>query len=198
MNSICEVELDALVLSEPVVKMSYGIEQLKEILVRYKRLSGKTDNFLVYFSDGLDVDISKDTYIKIKGELRSTIIKDDIGIFPKVYIMAKEIIVLEKEPSPYENRVNIKDGILTDSPRIRKSYDDKNIDIAEVAIKIPRHSKKMSKIMCISWNNNARLISKYQVDDIMNAEGRLQSHETKHGNLLVQVALSAVQIEEHE
>ena len=50
MNSICEVELDALVLSEPVVKMSYGIEQLKEILVRYKRLSGKTDNFLVYFS----------------------------------------------------------------------------------------------------------------------------------------------------
>ena len=198
MNSICEVELDGLVLSEPAVKMSYGIEQLEEIRVQYKRLSGKVDDFLVYYSDGLGANIKKNTYVKVIGELRSTIIKDEIGIFPKVYIMAKELIPLDKEPEPYVNSVEIKNGILTDTPKIRKSYDDRKIDISEVAVKVPRHNNKISKIMCISWNNNARLISKYHVDDIMNAEGRLQSHETKHGNLLVQVALSAVQVDEHE
>lgn len=198
MNSICEVELDGLVLSEPIVKMSYGIEQLEEIRVSYKRLSGKTDDFLVYYSDGLGVNIEKGTYVKIKGELRSTIIKDEIGIFPKVYIMAKAIVTLDDEPEQYINKVNIKECILTDTPKIRKSFDDKDVDIAEVAVKIPRHNNKMSKIMCVSWNNNARLISKYHVDDIMYAEGRLQSHETKHGNLLVQVALSSVRVDTHE
>lgn len=196
--SICLVELDGLVLSEPIVKISYGIENIYEVKIRYKRLSGKTDDFLVYYSDGLNLDIKEGNYIKVKGDLRSTIIKDEVGIFPKVYVMAKDIITLDEEPEQYENKVEIKDGILTDTPKLRKSYSDDNVSIAEVAVKIPRHNSKISKIMCTSWNNNARLISKYHVNDIINAEGRLQSHVTKYGNILVQVALSAVQVTEHE
>lgn len=192
--SICAVEVDGLVISEPIVKISYGIENIQEVKISYKRLSGKKDNFLVYFSDGLNVDLAEGKYIKVKGELRSTIIKDSVGIFPKVYILAKEIEILDKEPKQYENRVEITDGILVKKPKLRKSYNGEDVDIAEVAVKIPRHNNKLSKIMCTTWNNNARLISKYEEDDLIDAEGRLQSHDTKYGNILVQVALSSVQV----
>lgn len=192
--SICAVEVDGLVISEPIVKISYGIENIQEVKISYKRLSGKKDNFLVYFSEGLNVDLAEGKYIKVKGELRSTIIKDSVGIFPKVYILAKEIEILDKEPKQYENRVELTDGILVEKPKLRKSYNGEDVDIAEVAVKIPRHNNKLSKIMCTTWNNNARLISKYGEDDLIDAEGRLQSHDTKYGNILVQVALSSVQV----
>ena len=192
--SICAVEVDGLVISEPIVKISYGIENIREVKISYKRLSGKKDNFLVYFSEGLNVDLAEGKYIKVKGELRSTIIKDSVGIFPKVYILAKEIEILDKEPEQYENNVEITEGILTETPKLRKSYNGDDVDIAEVGVKIPRHNNKLSKIMCTTWNNNARLISKYGENDLIDAEGRLQSHDTKYGNILVQVALSSVQV----
>ena len=194
--SSCSVELDGLVISKPIVKVSYGIENIYEVTVQYKRLSGKYDKFLVYYSDGLNLAIEEGQYIRVFGDLRSTIIKDDLVIFPKVYVMSKEIVILESEPEQYENKVEILEGEITRETKLRKSYNDDNVDIAEIGVKLVRHNNKTSKIMCTSWNNNARLVSKYHIKDKITAEGRLQSHETKRGHLLVQVALSAIEITE--
>ena len=168
---------------EPRCIVKYGIEQIFETVITYKRTSGKTDTFVINYSAGTGVELHKGMFIHIsEGTLRSTRYQ---GI-TKIYIKADVITVLDAEPEVYANEVELK-GILVREPKLRKSYADDRTDISDMVIRVPRNQGKVSYIPVVAWNNNARLVLECTVGGTLTISGRLQSHTTGKGYLMTEV-----------
>lgn len=185
MKSFANIVITGKIITEPKVLVEYGLETIYEATVSYKRTSGKEDKFIINYSSGLSEMMNTDVVGKIcniRGELRTTKYEN----ITKIYIKVREVEFLDVEPEVYENNVRIQ-GILVREPRRRKSFADNETDIADLTIKVERGQSKASYIPVIAWNNNARLTSKLNIDDVVNVNGRLQGHITSHGYLMTEV-----------
>jgi hypothetical protein len=159
------------------------LETIYETFIEYRRTSGKTDLFVINYSSGLGIELHKGDIVNItEGSIRSSKYEN----ITKVYVKADEMSVLDAEPEVYINTVDLK-GILVREPKLRKSFADNKTDISDFTLKIERNQGKASFIPVVAWNNNARLIINTEVGGELSISGRLQSHTTSKGYLMVEV-----------
>ena len=59
-------------------------------------------------------------------------------------------------------------------------------------VEVPRGANKVSYIPCTAWNNFARLSADLKRGDVIEVEGRLQSHKSTKGHILVEVSVSSL------
>ena len=192
--NVNEVVMECKIMSKPEVQATYGLDTIYECLVSCPRTSGKEDIFKVQYSKGIGVlDLDEGDFISVAGELRTAKVymESENRRFLCVYINANEISKID-EPKKYQNKIILKGFPVVKDATFRKSFDDRDIDITEVVIEVPRNKCKTSYIHCTLWNNLARLASTLKKGDIIELEGRLQSHVSKNGHTLVEVSVSSV------
>lgn len=188
------VTLDCKVVSNPEVQITYGMETIYECEVSCMRNSGKEDIFKVQFSKSSNlIEFKEGDFITIVGELRTTkvYVKEDTRKYLRVYIHVKEAEFIE-EPAKYRNSFILSGYSLSRDAILRKSYDDETVDITDLIVEVPRGTNKVSYIPCTAWNNFARLSADLKRGDVIEVEGRLQSHKSTKGHILVEVSVSSL------
>lgn len=188
------VKMDCKVKSEPTVQSVFGLDEIYELIVLYKRDSGKIDEFKLQYSSGLGIGKLKEgDFLHIEGELRGTKIYDSETNrkYTRLYIHCSSIEHIE-EPEHYHNSIDLLGYTLARDAIARKSKTDENIDITELTLRVPRGVTKVSYIPCTAWNNLARLSGELKQDDKIDIKGRLQSHTIPNGSILVEVSISYI------
>lgn len=193
-NSGTVVVIDGRVKTSPEKVAEYGVESIYSITIETKRLSDKVDCFVVNYSSGLDFNPSVGDYISVEGSLRSTKAQD----ITYVFVSADSIKPLDGEPTEYKNLVKLYNGELVDEPRVRKAYNNDDLDVCDFCVVMRRAYNKVSYVHGSAWKNNARLMGKMNKGDKLSVEGRLQSHKNSKGNLLVNVNVTSFIIEEEK
>ena len=194
-KSSCNLTIDVKVISESAKMIKdFGMEKIYEILGLYTRISGKTDTFIINYSDGSPVKPEQGDILRISGELRNIFVESNDGDYhyPKVYIMAKSIEKLSEEPEVYKNEINFENVELLKEPEIRKAFNNDNVDIADIKIKVRRNAENIFRCTC--WNNNARLIRDVQKETILNVSGRLQSKKLKNDGIKTEISVNSISI----
>ena len=195
-KSTCNVVLDIKVISEsPVQIKDFGMEKIYEITGEYVRTSGKTDKFIINYSDGLTTQPKFGDFITINGTLRNIIVNEESGVhYTKVYVLARNITILDSEPDIYQNEITLDNVELLNTPSVRKSYTDGITDISDIRIRVQRNPEKFNVFKCTSWNNNARLISNQDKGAILDIIGRIQSKSLKNGGLRTEISINSIVI----
>ena len=195
-KSTCNLTLDVKIISEEAIQIKdFGMEKIFEITGEYLRTSGKTDKFIIDYSDGLMITPKKDDFIRISGSLRNIMVSTEEGItYPKVYVLAKSITLLDEEPEIYLNEIKFNNVTLINTPEVRKSFTDGVTDITDIKIRVQRNQEKFNIFKCTSWNNNARLISNQDKGAILDIIGRIQSKSLKNGGLRTEVSINSISI----
>lgn len=206
-KEICEVVLDGLVLTEPKVVKTYGIEIIYAVDIEFQSTKTKKGVININYSNSLGLDLKKDEMIHIKGDLRSMRIDDEELIVKlektdaeghfirpvKVYVLVRELEKLDTVPKKFTNSINFENLLLITKPTMRKSYSDNTVDITSFKVRSERKENKYSVLFCTAWNSLARLVKELPVNTRVSGQGNLQSRYS-HGWLYNEICVSSLDV----
>ena len=194
---LCEVALDCVVKTEPVVIKQYGVETIYAVDVEFQSTKTKKGLINLNFPNSLDLEIHTGDVLSVSGELRSIKIEntgnnvEDFPYYRKIYVLARHIDKLEEIPKNMKNEVNLYNILLYSTPKLRKSYNDNSIDITSFVVKYERSNDKSSYLYCVAWYSLARLIAKMTKGTRITGTGNLQSRYS-HDCLFNEVCISSI------
>ena len=206
----CEVVLDGLVLTEPKVVKSYGIEVIYAVDIEFQSTKTKKGVININYSNSLGLDLKKDDVIHIKGDLRSIRIDNDEELIAKlektdedgqfikprkVYVLVRELEKLDTVPKEFLNIINFENLLVTTKPTMRKSYSDSTVDITSFKVRSERNKEKSSVLFCTAWNSLARLVKELEINTRVSGQGNLQSRYS-HGWLYNEICISRLDVVE--
>lgn len=181
-DSTVVVDIDGKVVSKPRVLLQCGVVRTFRVIIEVKRMSDKVDTFQLDYASDLGVVLKEGDFIHVTGDIR-TMNKEKTDFVIDSYIFAKEITFLDSEPENYTNNCVIKNGGFYKFIEARKSYDSKNVDIAEYIICLGRKHGRVSYFRGISWNHDAVFIGNTHDDfKYVDIKCRLQSYLGKNGD----------------
>lgn len=145
------------------------------------RNSNYIDQLPITVSGKLLKDIDVDSLVQIKGQIRSkdTIENDKLKV--KLYLYCTEICNLllplnnnckNESENGNKNYISLS-GYICKKPNLRTTPSGKQI--VDVLIACNYGKDRSAYIPCIAWGRRARQISKLNVGDYTNVEGRFQS-----------------------
>ena len=194
---LCEVLLDCVVKTEPVVIKQYGIEAIYAVDVEFQSTKTKKGVINLNFPNSLGLDIKVGDVISVVGELRSIKIEntgtnvEEYPFYRKIYVLARQITVLDEVPSVMKNEVNLYNIMIYNTPKPRKSYNDDSIDITSFVVKYERSNDKSSYLYCVAWYSLARLIAAMTKGTRITGQGNLQSRYS-HDCLFNEICISSI------
>ena len=200
---LCEVFLDCVVKTEPVVIKQYGIESIYAVDVEFQSTKTKKGIINLNYPNSLGLDLHVGDILSVSGELRSIKIDnidntDKYPYYRKIYILARHIDVLESVPETMSNEVNLYNILIYSAPKQRKSYNDDTVDITSFVVKYERSNDKSSYLYCQAWYSLARLVAKMTPGTRITGTGNLQSRYS-HDCLFDEICVSSItEVEEGE
>ena len=194
---LCEVALDCVVKTEPVVIKQYGVETIYAVDVEFQSTKTKKGLINLNYPNSLDLEIHPGDILSVSGELRSIKIEntgnnvEDFPYYRKIYVLARKIVKLDEAPKPMKNEINFYNILLYSTPKQRKSYNDDTVDITSFVVKYERSNDKSSYLYCVAWYSLARLIAKMKKGTRITGQGNLQSRYS-HDCLFNEVCISSI------
>lgn len=190
----CLVNIDCRVISEPIIKADYGIEKIYECCVSVPGTNGKMNNITLNFSNSVNCEIKEGTNLYVEGDIRSIRHKTESLNNPlRVYIFGTNITKLPDDADLTRNQIEMT-GIVSNVPRLRKAFNNDNIDVSELTVKLVRAENRFSYIPVVAWNSLARLTANINRGDRVRLKGNIQSHYTLQGRLMIEVSAYSISI----
>ena len=198
-----EIIISGIVASECTFSHTMFGEDIYSFDVVSKRLSGNEDVIPVHvLSRTIDNNaIIPGKYVEISGCVRT---HNDVDGKLKVYVIAREMIVLEYyDDGPDKNSVFL-DGYICKQPVYRMTPLGR--EIADILLAVNRPHGKSDYIPCICWGRNARFAGKFQVGDHIQLRGRIQSRtyhkkiaeDTVENRTAYEISASSIEVVHNE
>lgn len=173
-----EVYLIGTIETNPVLNSEYNGVRYYRFLLRSNRKNGDYDMIPITVDDRDQDTLNKiiaGNTIEIKGVFRSTNTKkENQKKALKMYIYAKEIAEVDAN-TKHINNVYITGYII--KPVIFRNTPKTKTPISDIIIAINRNNSKSDYMVCIAWNNTAKISKKMRVGDKIRLVGRFQSRE---------------------
>ena len=137
------------------------------------RLSGIEDKINIVCDQSLlaAVELQERSMLKVKGELRSYNNKSGVGNRLIIFVYAHELELCDDEP---QNDIYLL-GTICKKPNLRTTPLGR--DICDLLIAVNRSYGHSDYLPCICWGQNALDCSFWEVGDIVELEGRIQSRD---------------------
>lgn len=139
--------------------------------LRIPRLSGTEDVIIIICDEekmkALEPDGSG--MLRVTGELRSYNNKSGVGNKLVIFVYAAELEFCDGEP---ENLIHLR-GTLCKPPQLRMTPLGR--EICDLLLAVNRPFGRSDYLPCIAWGQNAREASLWQVGEVIELEGRVQS-----------------------
>ncbi|MFB0920809.1 MAG: single-stranded DNA-binding protein, partial [Oscillospiraceae bacterium] len=107
--------------------------------------------------------------LRVTGELRSYNNKSGVGNRLLIFVYANELEFCDGEP---ENLISLR-GTVCKQPSLRMTPLGR--EICDILLAVNRPFGRSDYLPCISWGQNAREASLWNVGDTIELEGRIQS-----------------------
>ena len=139
--------------------------------LRVPRLSGAEDVINIVCDEEKMHSIEPDGFsmLRITGELRSYNNKSGVGNRLLIFVYANELEFCDGEP---ENVILLR-GTVCKQPSLRMTPLGR--EICDILLAVNRPFGRSDYLPCISWGQNAREASLWNVGDTIEVEGRIQS-----------------------
>lgn len=139
--------------------------------LRVARLSGAEDVINVVCDEEKLSAIEPDgsSMIRVTGELRSYNNKSGVGNRLIIFVYANDIEFCDEEP---ENLITLR-GTICKQPSLRMTPLGR--EICDLLVAVNRPFGRSDYLPCITWGQNAREASSWNVGDTVILEGRVQS-----------------------
>lgn len=159
--------------SAPVFSHCGGSKSFYSFYLTVPRLSGVEDKINIVCSKELLSSLEVGIYpqVRVKGELRSYNNKSGVGNRLVIFVYAHDIELCEDEA---QNEIVLM-GTLCKKPNLRTTPLGR--DICDLLVAVNRSYGHSDYLPCICWGQNALDCAIWQVGDIIELEGRIQSRE---------------------
>lgn len=178
MESKCTVVLDAVIMEEPKLLNSFGIEKIYETYVEFQSTKTKKGYIYINYSSALGIGLKKGDIICLKGDLRSRQDSDDKS-FSKSYIYMYMAEFLDELPEKLKNEVEFENLRLNRGAKLRGSYSDESIPVASISLEYLSRSGRKSFVHASAWNLRAHAVAQLNKGDIVSGSGNLQCRVRK-------------------
>ncbi len=174
----CKVTLDCKLVGDFVIKRSYGIENIYEVVAEFQSTRTKKGFVYINCNDELRQQFDPNKiYFRVEGELRSLKKYDEANDknWMYVYIVPRVVTVLDEVPTTMVNEVEFKNITVYKAPQTRLAFNN-NRPTTRFVCRINRRKNVFSCIPFIVWNNLASVVmKKIFVDTVISGNGNLHS-----------------------
>lgn len=165
------------IISEPKVKFSTDTYSMCQFKIRVERISGKCDELIIQADEKIIKNrcIQEGEFYKISGDIRTykNLEPGDGEGKLMVCVSAKVINKVAIKPIISDNECYIK-GTLKRKRELKRSLD--GTPIREFVLEIKRDKyNKVCFIPCVSWRDNADIVSELEDGSEIACSGRLES-----------------------
>ncbi len=171
------VQVNGIIVTEPVFSHSLYGESFYTFTVSVKRLSDKYDILPITISERLiDIDkLEENIYVYIDGQIRSYNNYDDSEKRNKliITIFARSIDFINEVEAFSDRNDIILNGFICKSPIYRTTPFGR--EIADILLAVNRSYNKSDYIPCIAWGRNAKYCDNLAIGSNVKITGRLQS-----------------------
>ncbi len=172
-----QVTIAGKMIAMPIFSHKVREESFYTLDVEVKRSSGVRDVLPVIIPDKL-MDIFQrctDGFIRVKGQYRSCNKQDGCKRRLLLYVFAKEIEIIEKEPDVAEDNCIVLEGYIGKPPVHRETPLGRWI--TDIMLGVNRPFGMTDYIPCICWGANAALAEGFETGSHVKITGRIQSRE---------------------